>query len=99
LTAKTAFPATDIDLFSDQHLENPYPDYKSLRDAGPVVHMSRLDVAALARYKPVLTRDWETDGVTILEGSRVMVLFGSGNRDERHYPEPDRELPVTITVR
>ena len=37
MTAKTAFPAADIDLFSDQHLENPYPDYKSLRDAGPVV--------------------------------------------------------------
>ena len=62
MTAKTAFPATDIDLFSDQHLENPYPDYKSLRDAGPVVRMSRLDVAALARYKPVreAVDNWQT---------------------------------------
>ena len=62
MTAKGAFPTTDIDLFSDQHLENPYPDYKSLRDAGPVVHMSRLGVAALARYKPVreAVDNWQT---------------------------------------
>ena len=36
------------------------------------------------------TRDVEIDGVTIPGGSRVAILFGSANRDERHYPEPDR---------
>jgi cytochrome P450 len=34
--------------------------------------------------------DVEVDGVTIPGGSRVAILFGSANRDERHYPEPDR---------
>ena len=32
----------------------------------------------------------EIDGITIPPGSRMCVLLGSANRDERHYPEPDR---------
>jgi cytochrome P450 len=62
MTAKTAFPAADIDLFSDQHLENPYPDYKSLRDAGPVVH----------RYKPVreAVDNWH---LALLQTSRLIM--------------------------
>ena len=35
------------------------------------------------------TRDADVDGVTIPEGSRVAILLGSANRDERHYPDPD----------
>jgi cytochrome P450 len=31
----------------------------------------------------------EIDGVTIPPGSRMCVLLGSANRDERHYPDPD----------
>ncbi len=37
------------------------------------------------------TRDVELeDGVTIEAGAQVLVLYGSGNRDERHYADPDR---------
>jgi cytochrome P450 len=32
----------------------------------------------------------ELDGVTLPEGARVAVLFGSANRDERHFDDPDR---------
>ena len=32
----------------------------------------------------------EIDGVTVPPGSRMCVLLGSANRDERHYPDPDR---------
>ncbi|MDT0353794.1 cytochrome P450 [Pseudonocardia charpentierae] len=62
MTAARTIPTSDIDLFSDEHLENPYPDYKALRDAGPAVHLSRLDVTALARYKAVreAVDNWET---------------------------------------
>jgi cytochrome P450 len=35
------------------------------------------------------TKDVEIDGVTIPEGSQVAILFGAGNRDERHYKNPD----------
>ncbi len=38
------------------------------------------------------TRDVEIDGVLIPAGSKVAVLLGAGNRDPRHYPDPDAFL-------
>ncbi len=35
------------------------------------------------------TRAVEIDGAAIPEGAHVAVLFGAGNRDERHYANPD----------
>ena len=35
------------------------------------------------------TRDVEVDGATVPAGARVAVLLGSGNRDPRHYADPD----------
>lgn len=35
------------------------------------------------------TRDVEIEGAVIPAGSRVAVMLGSGNRDERHYDDPD----------
>lgn len=35
-------------------------------------------------------RDWESDGAVIPAESRVAVMFAAANRDERHYPDPDR---------
>jgi cytochrome P450 len=52
---------------------------ESLRIESPVSGFSRLS-----------TREAEVDGVVIPEGSRVLMLFASGNRDERRYDEPDR---------
>jgi cytochrome P450 len=37
-----------------------------------------------------LTRDIERHGVTMEEGSKVLLLLGSGNRDERVWDDPDR---------
>jgi cytochrome P450 len=61
MTAAIALPTSEIDLFSDEHLDDPYPDYTALRDLGPVVHMSRLGVPALTRYDPVryAVDNWE----------------------------------------
>lgn len=42
---------------------------------------------ALAR---VLTRDVELHGVTLPAGRKGLLLFGSANRDERRWEEPDR---------
>ena len=33
--------------------------------------------------------DYDVDGTTIPEGARVLVLYASANRDERHYKDPD----------
>jgi 4-methoxybenzoate monooxygenase (O-demethylating) len=46
-------PASDADPFSPPNLEDPGPLHAALRDAGPVVYLSRWDVYALARYEQV----------------------------------------------
>lgn len=48
----------------------------------------RLDapVRAFSRYA---VADYDVAGTTIPAGSRVLILFASGNRDERRFPDPD----------
>ncbi|SEF64881.1 Cytochrome P450 [Thermomonospora echinospora] len=38
------------------------------------------------------TRDVEIDGVLVPEGAQVAILFGAGNRDPRHYENPEEFL-------
>ncbi|HZZ51616.1 MAG TPA: cytochrome P450 [Pseudonocardia sp.] len=57
----------------------PHAINESLRLESPVPQFSR-----------VLTEDHAIDGVNLPAGSRVALLYGSANRDERHYPDPDR---------
>ncbi|MFJ8951033.1 cytochrome P450 [Streptomyces sp. NPDC102384] len=57
----------------------PHAINESLRLETPVPQFSR-----------VLTEDHEIDGVALPAGSRVALLYGSANRDERHYPDPER---------
>jgi cytochrome P450 len=42
-----------------------------------------------------VTRDVTIEDVTIPEGRRAMLLYGSGNRDERQYGDDAAELDVT----
>jgi cytochrome P450 len=51
---------------------------ESLRFDSPVQNFLRM-----------LTRDVEVDGVTMHEGDRVMLVYGSANRDPDAYPDPD----------
>ena len=37
-----------------------------------------------------VARDYEIDGVVLPQDSRVIIFWGAANRDERHYPDPDR---------
>lgn len=57
----------------------PHAINESLRLESPVPQFSR-----------VLTEDHQIGGVPLPAGSRVALLFGSANRDERHYPDPAR---------
>ena len=57
----------------------PHAINESLRLESPVPQFTR-----------VLTEDHEIGGVTLSAGSRVALLYGSANRDERHYPDPQR---------
>jgi cytochrome P450 len=50
---RSTLPTTDVDPFSHPVLEDPLPMHAALREAGPVVHLSRYDVYAFARYEQV----------------------------------------------
>ena len=72
-----------------------FPDQRARLLADPslipaaVEETLRFDTStqALAR---VLTRDVELHGVTLPAGRKGLLLFGSANRDERRWDEPDR---------
>ena len=70
---ETGIPSSDIDLFSDEALTNPYPLYKVLRDLAPIVYLEKLGMFALMRYEQVrgALDDWQTfsssDGVGLNE--------------------------------
>lgn len=53
-------PRSDVDLWSEKILADPYPAFKKLRDLGPVVWLKRQRVAALPRYSDVRSalRNW-----------------------------------------
>lgn len=53
---------SDIDLWSDENLSNPYPAYAQLRDQAAVVKLTRSNVWALTRYEPIRDAlgDWAT---------------------------------------
>ncbi len=60
-TVPTAAPTSDADPFCHDVLEDPLPLHAELREAGPVVHLARHDVYALARYAEVHAAlvDWQ----------------------------------------
>jgi 4-methoxybenzoate monooxygenase (O-demethylating) len=55
-------PQLDVDHYSEEFLADPYPFYAQLREAGPVVWLTRYGIYAVARYDEVRTvlGDWET---------------------------------------
>jgi cytochrome P450 len=54
-------PTNDVDPFGHEVLEDPLPMHAALRDAGPLVHLTKYDVYALARYEQVHAAlvDWQ----------------------------------------
>ncbi|RFU21490.1 cytochrome P450 [Geodermatophilus marinus] len=59
--APAHLPTTAADPFAHEALEDPLPLHRELREAGPVVHLERYDVFALARYAEVRAAlvDWQ----------------------------------------
>lgn len=53
-------PASDIDPFCTAFFDDPYPAHAALRDAGPVVYLTRYDIHTVARYDDVraMLMDW-----------------------------------------
>jgi len=57
-----SIPTSDIDPYTEEYFENPFPTHETLREAGPVVRLNRYNVFAVARYDEVRTvlTDWAT---------------------------------------
>ena len=53
VVAGPGLPTSDADPFSHELLEDPRRLHEDLRDAGPIVLLTRYDVFALARYEQV----------------------------------------------
>jgi len=51
---------SDIDPYTEEYFEDPFPAHEALREAGPIVRLSRYNVFAVARYDEVRTvlMDW-----------------------------------------
>jgi 4-methoxybenzoate monooxygenase (O-demethylating) len=57
-----AVPTSDLDPFCTEFFEDPFPAHAALRDAGPVVQLTRYGIYGVARYAEVRTvlSDWQT---------------------------------------
>lgn len=70
----TGYPRSNIDLFSDDILVDPYPTFKTLRDAGPAVYLTCYDMWFVGRYDIVrsVLSDWKgfssASGVGMTDG-------------------------------
>lgn len=58
----TGVPSFDVDLHSEDVLQDPYPTYAMLREAGPVVWLDHYGYYALPRWDEAdaALNDWET---------------------------------------
>ena len=58
----TSIPTSDIDLYSDDVLAEPYEHYRCLRESGPAVWPEQHNAWAITRYDAVraVLRDWKT---------------------------------------
>ncbi len=91
-------PSLDTTLLAKGHLlhdlaANPdqWAMVKADRTLIPYAVIESVRRSAVIRwFSRVAAEDYVADGVTIPQGSRVMLLYGSANRDERRYPDPDR---------
>jgi cytochrome P450 len=60
--ATTTIPNSAVDLFSEEVMADPYPVFRDLREAGPVVYLEQFDVFAVPRYQQCreVLGNWES---------------------------------------
>lgn len=85
---------TDLDLFSDEVLLDPFPHYKVLRDLGPAVYLTRYDLYGLFRYDQVRAAltDWET--FTSSQGVALNPIANEAWKDSIIAMDPPRHKTI-----
>lgn len=90
---------TDVDLWSDEVLADPYPTFQRLRDIGPAAYLTRCDMWLTTRYdivKGALT-DWESfssahlGGIALNPGTNIAWQGSALNTDP-----PEHSVPRTV---
>jgi hypothetical protein len=71
-----------------------HPDARRACSANPALIPDAIEESlrfntSAQRFKRTLTRDTELHGQRMREGDAVCLAYGSGNRDERRFPNPD----------
>jgi cytochrome P450 len=91
-------PSLDTTILATGHLlfllgSHPEQWERVRRDpalAPGAVHEALRFEAPVRAFSRFAAKPYRADGVAIPGGERVLVLFGSANRDERRYEDPDR---------
>ena len=81
-------PSTDVDLWSDAVLADPYPTYRQLRDTGPVVWLNRYGIAAFPRFAEVRSALARWQDYTSAEGVEFVIGGKHGDPTEHHVDRP-----------
>ncbi|MFD8687399.1 cytochrome P450 [Streptomyces sp. NPDC059651] len=89
---------SDIDLFADEVVLDPYPVYAELREQGPVVHLPKNDVHVLTRYEAIrgALADWESFSSDSI-GFNPMVNEALGGTSLASDPPAHTQLRATLT--
>ncbi|MBR9862914.1 MAG: cytochrome P450 [Rhodobacteraceae bacterium] len=93
-----SIPSYDIDFYSDEVIQDPYPVYEKMRAIGPVVYLPQHDLYALPRYDEVSAalrqplRFASSRGVSPIPKVNEILVGSTLNSDP---PEHDRTRAVT----
>ena len=91
-------PSLDTTILAKGHLlanlaRNP-DQWRLLRERPELIPSAVLEGvrrdSVLRWFSRVAAQDYDIDGTVVPQGARVMLLYGSANRDERRYDDPDR---------
>ncbi|QUM74400.1 cytochrome P450 (plasmid) [Sphingopyxis granuli] len=100
---RAGFFVSDIDIYSEEVLRDPYPVYASFREAGGAVFLARHNVYAFARFDQVRNAlaDWETyassDGITLNPAFNRMVSNSTLFSDPLHHTHLRKVLGRPLT--
>jgi cytochrome P450 len=76
----TAYPVSDIDIYSDDNILDPYEAYRELREAGPIVWMQQHNAWVVARYDSVRKVLKDFDSFTSVGGVALNEPFNQVTR-------------------
>lgn len=91
-------PSLDTTILAKGHLLNNLArdpqQWRMLRARPQLIPSAVLEgvrhSSVIRWFARVAAQDYDVGDWTVPAGARVMLLYGSANRDERHYPDPDR---------